>query len=184
MVDKSIIGKTGKPFTMPIEWSKVREFARAIRDPNPVYFDPELAKKECGGIPVPVTFLQTSAFWQTAESMPPLDMFDMRRILHGEQEFEFFKPILVGDTLTGVARVADIYEKEGGRGGKMTFLAIETTTPIRKTRKSRARASCWSRPARPSAAELSGQRDRKCALTKFISRMRRDIWHRNLNTTR
>ncbi len=35
-IDKSIIGKTGKPFTMPIEWSKVREFARAIRDPNPV----------------------------------------------------------------------------------------------------------------------------------------------------
>jgi len=50
-----------------------------------------------------------------------------RMILHGEQEFEFFKPILVGDTLTGVARVADIYEKEGGRGGKMTFLAVETT---------------------------------------------------------
>ena len=126
MVDKSIIGKTGKPFTMPIEWSKVREFARAVRDPNPIYFDPELAKKECGGIPVPVTFLQTSAFWQTAESMPPLDMFDMRRILHGEQEFEFFKPIFVGDTLTGVTKVADVLEKEGGRGGKMTLLITET----------------------------------------------------------
>jgi acyl dehydratase len=118
-VDKSIIGKAGKPFTMPIEWGKVREFARAVKDPNPVYFDPELAKKECGGVPIPVTFLQTSAFWQTAESMPSLDMFDMRRILHGEQEFEFFNPILVGDTLTGVARVADLYEKEGGlRAGR------------------------------------------------------------------
>ena len=156
MVDKSIVGKTGKPFSMPIEWGKVREFARAVRDPNPVYFDPELAKKECGGVPIPVTFLQTSAFWQTAESMPPLDMFDMRRILHGEQEFEFFKPILVGDTLTGIARVADIYEKEGGRGGKMTFLAVETSTPIRRTRKSRARVSCLSRPAKQSADESSG----------------------------
>ena len=48
MVDKSIIGKTGKPFTMPIEWSKVREFARAVRDPNPVYFDPELAGQNVG----------------------------------------------------------------------------------------------------------------------------------------
>ena len=67
-IDKSVIGKSGKPFTMPIEWSKVREFARAIRDPNPVYFDPELAKKECGGIPVPPTFLQVAAFWQDAES--------------------------------------------------------------------------------------------------------------------
>lgn len=125
MTDKSMIGKSGKPFTMPIEWGKVREFARAIKDPNPVYYDPELAKKECGGIPVPPTFLMTSSFWQMPESSPRLD-FDLRRVLHGEQEFEFLKPILVGDTLTAVTRVADTYEKEGGRGGKMTFLVMET----------------------------------------------------------
>jgi len=123
-IDKSVIGKTGKTFTMPIEWSKVREFARAIRDPNPVYFDPELARKECGGIPVPTTFLQVAAFWQDADSMPTVH-FDIRRILHGEQEFELYKPILVGDVLTGTARIADIYEREGGRGGKMTFMVTE-----------------------------------------------------------
>ena len=50
----------------------------------------------------------------------------MRRILHGEQEFEFFKPIFVGDTLTGVTKVADVLEKEGGRGGKMTLVITET----------------------------------------------------------
>jgi acyl dehydratase len=125
MADKSIIGTTGKPFKMPVEWGKVREFARAIKDPNPVYFDPDAAKKECGGIPVPPTFLMTSSFWQSADSSPALN-FDLRRILHGEQEFEFFKPILVGDILTGQARVADLYEKEGGRGGKMTFMVMET----------------------------------------------------------
>jgi acyl dehydratase len=123
-LDKSIIGKTGKPFTVPIEWSKVREFARAIRDPNPVWFDPDLAKKECGGIPVPPTFLQAASFWMDSDSMPPME-FDIRRILHGEQEFELFKPILVGDVLTGAAKVADIYEREGGRGGKMTFAVTE-----------------------------------------------------------
>ena len=126
MADKSIIGRAGKPFKMPIEWSKVREFARAIKDPSPLYFDPELAKKECGGIPVPVTFLQTSAFWQDADSSRGMAGFDLRRILHGEQEFELLKPILVGDTLTGVSKVADIIEKEGGRGGKMTMLLMET----------------------------------------------------------
>jgi peroxisomal enoyl-CoA hydratase 2 len=123
-IDKSVIGKTGKPFTVPIEWSKVREFARAIRDPNPVYFDLELAKRECGGTPVPPTFLQVAAFWQDAESMPTAN-FDLRRILHGEQEFEFYKPILVGDVLTGTAQIADVYEREGGRGGKMTFMVTE-----------------------------------------------------------
>jgi acyl dehydratase len=123
-IDKSIIGKTGKPFTVPIEWSKVREFARAIRDPNPLYFDPELAKKECGGIPIPPTFLQAASFWMGEDSMPTAN-FDLRRILHGEQDFEFLKPIFVGDVLTGTSRIADVYEKEGGRGGKMTFMVTE-----------------------------------------------------------
>ncbi|HZP44916.1 MAG TPA: MaoC family dehydratase N-terminal domain-containing protein [Candidatus Binataceae bacterium] len=124
-IDKSVVGKTGKPFTMPIEWSKVREFARAIRDPNPIWFEPELAKKECGGIPVPPTFLQVAAFWQDGGAIPMAGGFDMRRILHGEQEFELYRPILVGDVLTGVARIADVYEREGGRGGKMTFMVTE-----------------------------------------------------------
>ena len=118
MADRSMIGKTGKPFKMPVEWSKVREFARAIKDPNPIYFDPEVAKKECGGIPVPVTFLQTSAFWQDSDSSPGMGGFDIRRILHGEQEFELLKPIMVGDTLTGVSKVADIIEKEGGAAAR------------------------------------------------------------------
>jgi len=125
MADKSMIGKAGKPFTMPVEWGKVREFARAIKDSNPVYFEPDVAKKECGGIPIQPTFLMTSAFWQSADSSPALN-FDLRRVLHGEQEFEFLKPIYVGDTLTGVTRLADTYEKEGGRGGKMTFNVMET----------------------------------------------------------
>jgi peroxisomal enoyl-CoA hydratase 2 len=123
-IDKSLVGRTGKPFTLPIEWSKVREFARAIRDPNPVYFDPELAKKEAGGIPIPATFLQVAAFWQDSESVPTAN-FDLRRILHGEQEFEFFKPIFVGDVLTGIGRISDVFEREGGRGGKMTFMVTE-----------------------------------------------------------
>ena len=125
MADRSAVGKTGKPFTMHVDWSKVREFARAIKDPNPLYFDPELAKREVGGVPVPVTFLQTSAFWSSADSQPGGSGFDMRRILHGEQEFELLKPIFVGDVLTGVSKIADVLEKEGGRGGKMTLMVSE-----------------------------------------------------------
>jgi acyl dehydratase len=126
MADKGAIGKSGKPFRMPIEWGKVREFARAIKDPNRAYFDLELAQREYGGVPIPVTFLMTSAFWQDEESMPAVH-FDLGRVLHGEQEFEFFKPIHVGDVLTGVTRVADVYDKTGGRGGTMTFTVLETT---------------------------------------------------------
>ena len=67
----------------------------------------------------------------------------MRRILHGEQEFEFFKPIFVGDILTGVARVADVYEQEGGRGGKMTFMVGRDEYKNQQDEKGRAaRVTC------------------------------------------
>src|SRR5258708_24875439 len=113
MADKSLVGKAGKPFTMHVDWSKVREFARAIKDPNPVYFDPEVAKKEVGGIPVPVTFLQTSAFWTDETSSPGFGGFEIRRILHGEQEVECFKPSFVGDTLAGRSQIPDVSPEEG-----------------------------------------------------------------------
>jgi N-terminal half of MaoC dehydratase len=46
-------------------------------------------------------------------------------MLHGEQEFTYHRPIVVGDILTGGGRIADAYQKES-RGRIMTFLVTET----------------------------------------------------------
>ena len=125
MVDKSDIGRVGKPVTMQIEAGKIREFAKSIKDPNPLYFDEALAKTERGGIMPPPTFLMTLAHWDDGEGQPRVKL-DTRRILHGEQEFEYRKPIYVGDTLTAVTKVANVFEKTGGRGGTMTFVVMDT----------------------------------------------------------
>jgi acyl dehydratase len=125
MADKSDIGKTGKPITIHVEYGKIREFARSIKDPNPIYHDPEYAKKEVGGVMAPPTFLMTLAHWDDGEGRPHVKM-DLRRVLHGEQEFEYLKPIYAGDVLTAVTRVTDVYEKAGSRGGTMAFVIMET----------------------------------------------------------
>jgi acyl dehydratase len=52
--------------------------------------------------------------------------FDLKRVLHGEQEYEFLAPIHAGDVLTAVSTVVDVYEKPGKRGGSMNFAVIET----------------------------------------------------------
>ena len=124
-IDRSYIGMTGEPVRMHIERGKVREFARAIKDDDPLYFDEEHAKREAGGIVPPVTFLQTVTHWDDGRGRPRPPI-DLKRALHGEQEFEFLKPIVVGDVLTAVTRIADIYEKAGRRGGTMTFVVTET----------------------------------------------------------
>jgi acyl dehydratase len=48
--------------TFPIEASHILMFARAVNDPNPIYSDPEYARRsEVGGIIAPPTFTQSSA---------------------------------------------------------------------------------------------------------------------------
>lgn len=122
-MDKSLEGNTGKPFRMVVEEGKIREFARATRSANPAYV-PE------GEPPAtsPVTFLASSAFWQGPESSPfGGTKLNWERILHGEQEFTFpGPPPGAGTVLTGESRIDRIYEKEGKRGGTMTFVEVVT----------------------------------------------------------
>jgi acyl dehydratase len=125
-VDRSYVGKTGEPVVMHVERGKIREFALAIKDDDPLYFDEGHAAREAGGIVPPVTFLQTVSHWDDGRGRPRVPM-DLKRVLHGEQEFEFLEPIRAGDTLTVTSRIADVYEKPGKRGGAMTFVITETT---------------------------------------------------------
>ena len=117
MVDKSAIGATDDPFTMVVEYGKVREFARATKSASPDYLD-------VAAPVIPPTFLTTVSFW----SPPGRSVFskvkmDLRRLLHGGQEYTFHgPPPAAGTTLTVQTRVDDIYEKEGKRGGTMTFV--------------------------------------------------------------
>jgi len=106
--------------TFPVERGKVREFASAIFDDNPVYVDEETPL-------APPTFTMTSQFWPATLDGPMPDLgIDFARVVHGEQEFEYIEPIRAGDVLTGEIKVADAYSKEGKRGGTLTFVVLET----------------------------------------------------------
>jgi hypothetical protein len=62
-----------------------------------------------------------------AQRMSEMAGLDNRYVLHGEEEYEYFAPVLAGDVLTCKARVSDAYEKAGKRGGKMIFVVFEFT---------------------------------------------------------
>ncbi|MDQ3946171.1 MAG: MaoC family dehydratase N-terminal domain-containing protein, partial [Actinomycetota bacterium] len=122
-MDQSLEGSTGKPFRMVVEEGKIREFARATKSSNPAYL--------ADGQPPatsPVTFLASSVFWQWPESSPWGEAkLNWERLLHGEQEFTFpGPPPAAGTVLTAKSRIDRIYEKEGKRGGTMTFAEVVT----------------------------------------------------------
>ncbi len=121
MADQSKIGLTDEEAVLPVERGKIREFARACMSDNVEYVD--------GRTPVsPPTFLTTMNFLMSAESSPLAQVgLDLRRLLHGAQEYVFHgPPPRAGDELTFQTRVEEIYEKEGKRGGAMTFVVTVT----------------------------------------------------------
>jgi hypothetical protein len=117
MVDKAAVGATDEPFPMTIERGKIREFARATMSHHPDYLE--------DAVPVsPPTFLTSVAFWSPpGQSVFSKVKMDLKRLLHGGQEYVFYgPPPRAGANLTVQSRVEDIYEKEGKRGGTMTFV--------------------------------------------------------------
>lgn len=127
MLDQSLIGKDLDEFPLPVERSKVREFARALLDDDPVYQDAEAAKAAgFDGIPAPLTFSAASMHFR--DDLPLFaDLgLDLKRVLHGENSWEYLAPVNVGDELVGHRRIADITTRPGKRGGDMTLVTFET----------------------------------------------------------
>lgn len=109
-------GSRPPAFDFVIEQGKVAEFARATGADSGAA---DLA---------PVTFPAASALWMGPEhsAWHGIDR-DYRRVLHGEQRFDYSNgPLPVGLALRGRQRFGRIFEKTGRRG-VMTFTEVVTT---------------------------------------------------------
>jgi hypothetical protein len=108
-------------FEMAVERGKVHEFARATGATDPAYFSERP--------PVPPTFLISAAHWRPPGTPLPYEAIgmDLRRVLHGEQEFRFHgAPVLAGTTLTVEVRLESLTAKASKRGGLMRVARIVT----------------------------------------------------------
>jgi hypothetical protein len=116
MIDRRHIGHTLAPFSVPVEAGRLRFFAKATGQADPVYT--ELAAARDAGhrdLPVPPTFL----FCLEMDSPNPAGIrellgMDYRRLLHGEQQFTFHAMAYAGDVLSFEQRIEDIYDKKAG----------------------------------------------------------------------
>src|SRR3954447_25594695 len=125
-VDKSIIGTPTGKSKITIERGPISNFATALTDGNPIYQSPDAAKAAgFENIPAPPTWGFALAHWGTFSEQQPDDPAKGRNpmmevmgglmangglILHGEEEFEYHRPAVVGDVLEGEGKITDIYE--------------------------------------------------------------------------
>ncbi len=74
------------------------------------------------GIAVPVTFVTAAEFSSFPEIVGDPELaLDFARVVHADQEYDFTRPLCVGETLTARSRIAQARSKGG-----QSFLTIET----------------------------------------------------------
>lgn len=123
MSNSHLIGKRSEQFKYKVELEHIQQFAQAIGDDSPLYFDEEYAKTTIHkGIIAPPTYPIAIG----ASSTEPFDLgLDQRRMLHGEQSFIYQRAIRPNDVLICQLVVSNVYEKEG-KNGKMEFIVLDT----------------------------------------------------------
>ncbi len=144
---RSVIGLRTSKSTVVVERGPVTFFAEAVHETSPAYRSPEAAKAAgLANIPAPPTYPLVMEHWGKFPELQPDDAPDAGAaaqamgklmsgpglILHGEQEFTYHRPVLVGDELVGEGTVVDAYRKES-KGRTMTFLVTETRWTDRRT---------------------------------------------------
>ena len=108
-------GKTYPPFEYEVGKEKIREYAHAVGEDNPIYFD-RAAATEAGfrDIAAPPMFAVVYSWGSVA--LPAVDPevdLNFAMLVHGGQEFEWGEPACSGDEITTKAKCSEIYEKDG-----------------------------------------------------------------------
>lgn len=116
MAAQDAIGRVYPPLApYEVGREKIAEFARALGDDNPAYFD-RAAARALGhpDVIAPPTFaiVITGAAGGHLLDDPDLAI-DFSHVVHGEQQFEYRRPIHAGDVLTTTMTVEDVRTAAG-----------------------------------------------------------------------
>jgi len=120
MPSKDMIGRVLSTGSATVTAQHVAEFAGALGDSSPHYSGASAVAPPT----YPIAFM-VQAMSGGMETFQQLGL-NFMTLVHGEQEFEYRRPIRVGETLALTGRIADIYEKQSSSGGVLDFVVLET----------------------------------------------------------
>jgi acyl dehydratase len=122
-LNQALVGNAYPAVSYEVGREKLREFAAAVGETDPIYHDREAAMAaghpDIPAVPTFAVVLSLRA-GQVVYGDPRLGL-DYSKVVHGEQEFVYHRPIRAGDRLLASGKVAAVEAK-----GRHELLTLET----------------------------------------------------------
>jgi acyl dehydratase len=124
-VNTELIGKRWPGVEYEVGREKVREYANAVGETNPIHHDPEAARVAGyrGVVAPPMFCVVYSAPAVGPAVVDPEVGINLAAMVHGGQVFEWGEPVCAGDLVTTTATLTDLRERNG-----MTFYEFESVS--------------------------------------------------------
>lgn len=112
-VDPSLAGRVYPPQPYEVGREKIREFADAVGDDNPVYRDAEAARTVGhDDVVAPPTFAMIPVLRGFDILVADLGI-DYAQVIHADQRFEHARPIRAGDRLSTTTTLESVRSRSG-----------------------------------------------------------------------
>jgi acyl dehydratase len=125
-VSTAAVGKRFPPAVYAVGREKIREYALAVGETDPLHLDPEAAR--AAGyrdvVAPPMFAVVYSAPAMGPAIFDPDVRLDFARMVHGGQEFRWGPLVVAGDEITTTVEVEDISERAGN--GFYVFESVST----------------------------------------------------------
>lgn len=116
---KHMIGKRSNTVKNVVEKGLVKRFAESIGDLHPIFIDEKIGRNSRFGTNIaPPTFPRIFDYGEIEGLNLPRN-----GLIHGEQNYHYNRPLLVGEDIYCYSEVKDYYEKNGS-SGFMGFLTV------------------------------------------------------------
>ena len=114
-VNAQAVGKTYEPVVYAVGREKIKEYAHAVGETNPVHLDVNAARA-AGYADVVAPPMFAVVYSSPAVAVPMIDPeleINFAMLVHGGQEFAWGSVVVAEDEITTIASVKDISERAG-----------------------------------------------------------------------